>query len=116
MGNRSSGSLTTKEKFNRISAIGGEHHSGDIEGYYRALTVHPLHNYYEGREGADPGSWVRFFIRNPASRDKKRRCFVVEDPVFSGTNPSDSLEMEVFPPRRDQVSGVPARRGCLLKH
>jgi len=49
------------------------------------------------------GKKIRVFFCTPALRDKKRGCSVVEDPVFSGINPFDSLEME--------VSGVPAAAG-----
>jgi len=30
-----------------------EHYARDLQGYYRALTVHPHHNYYFGRREAD---------------------------------------------------------------
>ncbi|MFA4985562.1 MAG: Fic family protein [Candidatus Brocadiia bacterium] len=39
-----------------------EHHARDLDGYYRALAVHPHHNYYEGRAGADLTAWVEYFI------------------------------------------------------
>ncbi len=39
-----------------------EHHAHDLEGYYRALTVHPHHNYYEGRASADLTGWLEYFI------------------------------------------------------
>jgi len=40
-----------------------EHHAQDLGAYYNALTVHPHHNYYEGRAEADLTSWVEYFIR-----------------------------------------------------
>jgi len=40
-----------------------EHHSKDLEGYYRALATHPHHNYYEGREEADLTPWLEYFIK-----------------------------------------------------
>jgi len=40
-----------------------EHHAKDLEGYYRSLAVHPHHNYYEGRAGADLTPWVGYFIQ-----------------------------------------------------
>ena len=40
-----------------------EHHSQDLEGYYRALATHPHHNYYEGREEADLTPWLEYFIK-----------------------------------------------------
>jgi Fic family protein len=39
-----------------------EHHARDLRGYYRALAIHPHHNYYEGRAEADLTSWVEYFI------------------------------------------------------
>jgi len=39
-----------------------KYHAHDLESYYRALTVHPHHNYYEGRATADLTSWLEYFI------------------------------------------------------
>ena len=39
-----------------------EYHARDLAGYYRALAVHPHHNYYEGRTEADVTSWVEYFV------------------------------------------------------
>jgi Fic family protein len=39
-----------------------EHHAIDLPGYYSALVVHPHHNYYEGRAGADLTPWVEYFL------------------------------------------------------
>ena len=38
-----------------------EHHAIDLDGYYRALTVHKHHKYYQGRAEADLTSWVEYF-------------------------------------------------------
>lgn len=40
-----------------------EHHASDLSGYYQALTTHPHHNYYLGREQADLTSWLTYFVR-----------------------------------------------------
>ncbi len=40
-----------------------EHHARDLEAYYHALSVHPHHNYYEGRAEADLTGWVEYFSR-----------------------------------------------------
>ncbi len=40
-----------------------EHHARDLEAYYHALSVHPHHNYYEGRAEADLTGWVEYFTR-----------------------------------------------------
>lgn len=39
-----------------------EHHARDLEAYYRAVAVHPHHNYYEGRAEADLTPWLEYFI------------------------------------------------------
>jgi Fic family protein len=39
-----------------------EHHARDLEAYYRALAVHPHHNYYHGRADADLTPWVEYFL------------------------------------------------------
>jgi hypothetical protein len=39
-----------------------EHHARDLEAYYRSLAVHPHHNYYEGRAGADLTPWLEYFM------------------------------------------------------
>ncbi len=40
-----------------------EHHARDLAGYYRSLAVHPHHNYYEGRAGADLTPWLEYFVK-----------------------------------------------------
>jgi len=44
-----------------------EHHARDLLGYYRALTVHPHHNYYFGRSEADLTPWLEYFISTLAA-------------------------------------------------
>ena len=39
-----------------------EYHARDLENYYGALSVHPHHNYYEGRAEADLTSWLTYFV------------------------------------------------------
>lgn len=39
-----------------------EFHARDPEAYYRALAVHPHHNYYEGRVAADLTVWIEYFL------------------------------------------------------
>jgi Fic family protein len=39
-----------------------EEHARDLPAYYRALAVHPHHNYYEGRETADLTPWLEYFL------------------------------------------------------
>ena len=40
-----------------------EHHARDLDGYYKALTVHKHHNYYQGRAESDLTSWVEYFVK-----------------------------------------------------
>jgi len=56
-----------------------EYHARDLDEYYRALAVHPHHNYYFGRRAADISSWVEYFIGTLAvvfttARDEVLRC------------------------------------------
>lgn len=39
-----------------------ERHARDLASYYRSLTVHPHHNYYEGRAEADLTMWLEYFL------------------------------------------------------
>jgi Fic family protein len=39
-----------------------EFHARDLDPYYMALAVHPHHNYYEGRAGADLSTWLIYFV------------------------------------------------------
>jgi len=39
-----------------------EHHARDLAGYYRALSTHPHHNYYEGRAEVDLTLWLEYFL------------------------------------------------------
>ncbi len=43
-----------------------EYHARDLEGYYRSLSVHPHHNYYEGRAEADLTPWLEYFVNTLA--------------------------------------------------
>lgn len=56
-----------------------EHYAKDLQGYYRALTTHPHHNYYFGRSEADLTSWLEYFISTLAEvfkavRQKAQKC------------------------------------------
>jgi Fic family protein len=39
-----------------------EYHARDLPAYYRALAVHPHHNYTKGRAHADLTPWLEYFI------------------------------------------------------
>jgi Fic family protein len=56
-----------------------EHYARDLQGYYRALTTHPHHNYYFGRSEADLTPWLEYFISSLAEifeavRQKAQMC------------------------------------------
>jgi Fic family protein len=56
-----------------------EHYARDLQGYYRALTTHPHHNYYFGRSEADLTPWLEYFISTLAEvfeavRQKAQKC------------------------------------------
>jgi Fic family protein len=56
-----------------------EHYARDLQGYYRALAVHPHHNYYFGRSEADITPWLEYFVSSLAEvfeavREKAKRC------------------------------------------
>ena len=56
-----------------------EHYARDLQGYYRALTAHPHHNYYFGREEADLTAWLEYFVSTLAEvfeavRLRAERC------------------------------------------
>jgi Fic family protein len=56
-----------------------EHYAHDLQGYYRALTAHPHHNYYFGRSEADLTLWLEYFISTLAEvfeavRLKAQKC------------------------------------------
>ena len=56
-----------------------EHYAHDLQGYYRALTSHPHHNYYFGRSEADLTPWLEYFISTLAEvfeavRQKAEKC------------------------------------------
>ncbi|MEK7703738.1 MAG: Fic family protein, partial [Myxococcota bacterium] len=68
-----------------------EYHAKDLASYYRALAVHPHHNYYEGRAEADLTSWVDYFVatlaetfavvRTEAKRLARGKTQAVPDPL-----------------------------------
>src|SRR6185369_13798995 len=43
-----------------------EYYARDLGAYYKALTVGPSHNYYEGRAKADITEWVEYFCEGVA--------------------------------------------------
>jgi len=59
-----------------------EHYARDLPGYYRALSVHPHHNYYFGRSEADLTPWLEYFVSSLAEvfeavRRRAEKCAAV---------------------------------------
>ena len=44
-----------------------EYYAKNLEGYYRAISIGPSHNYYEGREQADITQWLEYFCLGVAT-------------------------------------------------
>jgi Fic family protein len=44
-----------------------EFYAQDVEAYYQALTIHPHHNYYFGRNEADITPWLEYFLAGMAA-------------------------------------------------
>ena len=44
-----------------------ERHALDLAAYYQSLSVHPHHNYYEGRAEADLTPWLAYFLETLAA-------------------------------------------------
>lgn len=40
-----------------------EFYADDLEGYYKALSTHPHHNYYFGHQDADITPWLEYFLK-----------------------------------------------------
>ena len=55
-----------------------EHHARDLAAYYNSLSVHPHHNYYEGRAAADLTPWLS------TSSRRWPRCSLSPRPKRSG--------------------------------
>ena len=51
-----------------------EYYARDLNAYYRALTVGPSHNYYEGRAEADITQWVEYFCDGMADSFERVRA------------------------------------------
>ena len=43
-----------------------EYYAKNLPGYYRAISVGPSHNYYEGRAESDISEWIEYFVEGMA--------------------------------------------------
>ena len=81
-----------------------EHYARNLQGYYRALTTHPHHNYYFGRSEADLTPWLEYFISTLADvfdavRQRAQKC------VENGT-PAEPEELRRLDHRARVVLGL----------
>jgi Fic family protein len=77
------------------------HYAQDLNEYYRALTVGPSHNYYEGRAAADLTNFVRYFCRGMAEAFAKVRAAAVTVEVRAV--PDQSALLRYLDPRRRRL-------------
>jgi Fic family protein len=85
-----------------------EHHARDLGAYYRALAVHPHHNYYEGRAEADLSAWLSYFLGTLATvfQEVER---TTQD--LAPNNGATTPEAERAPdPRARRVQGLLSRQ------
>ena len=88
-----------------------EHYASDLQSYYRALTVHPHHNYYFGRSEADLTPRLEYFISTLAEvfeavRLKAQKC------AENGT-PAEPEALRRLDHRARVVLGLFARRETI---
>ncbi len=68
-----------------------EEHARDVGVYYQSLSVHPHHNYYEGRDVADLTPWLGYFLTVLAASCDAIRL-EVKDAAFLEENPTAGSE------------------------
>jgi Fic family protein len=91
-----------------------EHYARDLQGYYRALTTHPHHNYYFGRSEADLTPWQEYFISTLAEvfeavRQKAQKC------SENGT-PAEPEALSQLDHRARVVLGLFAQKKTITAH
>jgi Fic family protein len=76
-----------------------EYYARNLGAYYRALTIGPSHNYYEGRAAADITRWVEYFCDGMADsfESVKRRA---EEAARGGAQDQSSLLRKLDPRQR----------------
>lgn len=99
-----------------------EQHSRDLAAYYRALAVHPHHNYYEGRAAADLTAWTEYFVSVlartfEAVRREARRLAAQGSPVepdpWRGLDRRARIVLGLFA-RSDRISAPEVARALGL--
>lgn len=76
-----------------------EEHAKDLPAYYRALTVHPHHNYYFRRNDADLTNWLEYFVDMVSGAFENARRLVAEANEANPVATPDARTSE--PPRLD---------------
>lgn len=78
-----------------------EYYARDLLSYYRAISVGPSHNYYEGRREADISGWLEYFSLGMAEAFENVRKQAEKASV---DNPSDMSEkLRELAPRQRRV-------------
>ncbi len=78
-----------------------EHYARDPAAYYRALTVGPSHNYYEGRATADLTAFVAYFCAGMADAFAKVRSAAAAADARAA--PDQSARLRGLDPRRRRL-------------
>ncbi len=78
------------------------YYARDLPAYYRALTVGPSHNYYEGRAAADLSGFVGYFCAGMAE-------------AFAAVRAATGAEARAAPDQSDALRKLDPRRRRLLE-
>ncbi len=88
-----------------------EHYARDLHAYYRALTVGPGHNYYDGRAEADLTAFVAYFCAGMASAFTQVRAAAIR----SGPSPAqdDAASLRDLDPRQRRLLTLLRDKGSV---
>ena len=78
-----------------------EHYARDLDAYYRALTVGPSRNYYEGRATADLTGFVAYFCAGMAEAFAKVRAAATAADARAA--PDQAARLRALDPRRRRL-------------
>ncbi|GHT07558.1 cell division protein Fic [Planctomycetales bacterium] len=86
-----------------------EYYARDLPAYYRALNVHPHHNYYFGRATADTTAWAEYFIAGMADAFAK-----VKERATAAIGAKDQTrKLRSLPPKQRKILSRFARQDVL---
>lgn len=80
-----------------------EYYARDLDGYYRALSIGPSHNYYLGRSEADVTTFLDYFLRGMAEAFGKVRQKAT-DAAKRGATDQAGLLRDLDPKQRQALS------------